>query len=234
MAFGIIMLVLASLCTYFYLEYKKNPNRRLESNPAMEGLANRLKKQVEEKKQIDKQPESTGPTLNALAKLEVGDYLLMRDVGLHMLNIEGTISAKHLIKSGSERISSFEVECGGSTYPALVCGYGKHEGIFVTTASPELKTLQATEEEFEGLNTNSLEQISFQGSDYHLKTKSSLSFCREQNELASEPRLEWWYTEKTGESHLFIHRNADQSVTAQFCVQVPISQCEWTRIHSPS
>ena len=234
MAFGILMLILASLCTYFYIESRKNPDRsRIDTHPTMEGLSARLKNSITSENSPTAAPRNEPEiSIEAFLKLQTGDYLQMKDVGLKMLHIDGKIKSRHLVKSGSERITQFVVDSGVEEYMVQASGYGNHEGVYVLTAQPQSTDLSLSAADFHNLNHTPPESLTYQGTEYRIAHKSSQTFCPQENELSSEPQLEWWYTEGTGESHLAILRKGDQRLQIYFMVSVPLSQCEWTRLHS--
>ena len=216
MAFGLMMLALSCMCAYFYYYHIRG---KLDPQLA----TGRDQKLAEKAAAMRAKVNAARP--RTLTYAHPGSFVKLHDVGLSMLNIDGTIKEKHLYKSGMQRWHELVLDEGSKTYSVSTLPRDD-SSVFVSLKSPSLSELGVDEAEFYRIQEREEKSIYYEGTLFHLEGSSSHSYCPNSNELEGEPCLIWNFTEPSKSLYISIIRWQNGAFTTHYKVRVPYSQVE--------
>ncbi|NRA46296.1 MAG: hypothetical protein HRU09_15190 [Oligoflexales bacterium] len=216
MVFGLIMLALSCMCAYMYFYHIKG---KLDPQLAS-GKDQRL---AEKAAAMRAKVNASRP--RTLTYAHPGSFVKLHDVGLRMLNIDGTIKDKHLYKHGMQRWHELILDEGSKTY-ALSTIPRDDSSVLVSLRNPSFAELGVSEADFYQIKEGEQLTLSYEGTIFNLTSSASHSYCPNSNELEGEPCLIWSFADGTKSLYITIVRWQNGAFTTHYKVRVPYSQVE--------
>ncbi|MFK7824871.1 MAG: DUF4178 domain-containing protein [Oligoflexales bacterium] len=216
MAFGLIMLALSCMCAYFYFYHMRG---KLDPQ-----LAAGRDQRLEEKAAVMRAKVNASRP-RTLTYAHPGSFVKLRDVGLLMLNIDGTIREKHIYKSGIQRWHELILDQGSTTYSISTIPRDE-TSVLVSLKHPTFSELGTDESDFNRIREGDEKSLSYEGTNFSMEHSASHSYCPNSNELEGEPCLIWNFADESKSLYISIVRWQNSNFSIHYKVRVPYSQIE--------
>ena len=201
---GIISLVLGCAFLFVYqTKLKGGGKSKLKAASKLRAL--QQKNEAEQDEQL------------SLESVQPGGVIHLEDVGLRSESFDAQVTARHLHKRGSVRVTELEADRGGSRV-FITLERDDELSINATVAQPALETLGLSSKRLDDLADD--QKLTYEGSEFVAADHGHAVFCRDGNELQPEKYEFWEFEDDEAEQYLTLVRWEDGSVEANYSVEV--------------
>ncbi|MCB9229151.1 MAG: hypothetical protein H6618_06025 [Deltaproteobacteria bacterium] len=205
MTFGLIMLALTGIGTYFYIYHLKpaqEPDSGLNCFPDSDKSSAQLKQYL---------PPYHDDS-HSLTDCAPGTIVRIRDVGLSMENIDGSVLKHRRYKSGSFRWTNTVID-QGHNLTGIHSSYRDDTVYFVELREISPGSIGLQWEDFRKTDHSEPESLTYDGQQWTLNGRLAASYCYDDNYLEQIPCLIWFYEDQDKSHRIQVNTLADKSVT---------------------
>ena len=211
MAFGLILLLLTCIGSYFYF-FRMNPPDLLEAT--VQRRSDHDIKLTGSDKGADEFSADLG-----LSDSAIGAMVQIKDVGLELQEFDGIITDQQQYKSGSIRWIRTLIDQGNRVI-CVQSSYREEGNYFVEGEEFGLEKMGLQKSQFLRLSDSEPESFQYESEVWQLSGKFSARFSRGNNHLEQIPCLIWYYEDQEKTRRIQVLTLPDQSVTAIYQMRI--------------